>query len=388
MKYKLPMLAVVVCLQTVFLFSSCQSSTAKEAGVKNVPKETSGPTQESRDGVGEECSTSSPRSVTLAFTGDVLMGTNFPDSSYVTRDRGRSLFVDCADILCGADLAIGNLEGACYYGTAGEVKKKMTATSRCFVFRMPGDHARRLAEAGFDAMGVANNHAGDFGPTGRRLTVKNLRSVGVQVSGQKGLAEEVVMERHGVRYGYLAFAASCGNTLDVNDPVSRDSLIHRLRPHCDILVVSFHGGAEGTSACHVPRKKEIFLGENRGDVYRFAHECIDGGADIVVGHGPHVPRAMELYKGHLIAYSLGNFCAPFRMSTAGATGLAPLLQVQLDASTGHFQKGHIYSFRQVKGAGPRRDDTHAAAKNISTLTQQDFPQSGLVISEEGEVRVN
>ena len=194
------MLAVVVCLQTVFLFSSCQSSTAKEAGVKNVLKETGGPTQESRDGVGEERSTSSPRSVTLAFTGDVLMGTNFPDSSYVTRDRGRSLFVDCADILRGADLAIGNLEGACYYGTEGEVKKKMTATSRCFVFRMPGDHARRLAEAGFDAMGVANNHAGDFGPTGRRLTVENLRSVGVQVSGQKGLAEEVVMERHGVRY--------------------------------------------------------------------------------------------------------------------------------------------------------------------------------------------
>ena len=74
--------------------------------------------------------------------------------------------------------------------------------------------------------------------------------------------------------------------------------------------------------------------------------------------------------------------------SAGATGLAPLLQVQLDASTGHFQKGHIYSFRQVKGVGPRRDDTHAAAKNISTLTQQDFPQSGLVINEEGEVRVN
>ena len=379
------MLAVALCMLTALPLSSCQSSTAKEVGVKNVQETKDDLLQKTEEAAGTQRIDTVPKSVTLAFTGDILMGTNFPDSSYVTRDRGRSLFVDCADILRGADLAIGNLEGACYHGTAGEVKKKMTPTSRCFVFRMPGDHAQRLAEAGFDAMGIANNHAGDFGPTGRRLTVENLRNAGVQVSGQKGLAEEVVMERHGVRYGYLAFAASCGNTLDVNDPVRRDSLIRRLRPQCDILVVSFHGGAEGTSACHVPRKKEIFLGENRGDVHKFAHECIDCGADIVVGHGPHVPRAMELYKGHLIAYSLGNFCAPFRMSTAGATGLAPLLQVQLDVSTGHFKKGHIFSFRQVKGVGPRRDDTHAAAKNIASLTRQDFPQSGLVISEEGEI---
>ena len=379
------MLAVALCMQTALLLSSCQSSTAKEAGVKNAREAKDDLLQKAEEDAGTQRIDTVPKSVTLAFTGDVLMGTNFPDSSYVTRDRGRSLFVDCADILRAADLAIGNLEGACYYGTAGEVKKKVTSTSRSFVFRMPGDHAQRLAEAGFDAMGIANNHVGDFGTTGRCLTVENLRSAGVQVSGQKGLAEEVVMERHGVRYGYLAFAASCGNTLDVNDPVRRDTLIRRLRPQCDILVVSFHGGAEGTSACHVPRKKEIFLGENRGDVHKFAHECIDCGADIVVGHGPHVPRAMELYKGHLIAYSLGNFCAPFRMSTAGATGFAPLLQVQLDVSTGHFQKGHIYSFKQVKGAGPRRDDTHAAAKNIASLTRQDFPQSGLVISEEGEI---
>lgn len=378
--YSILVLGVVILLS--YCVSSFQSSMAKDMGVKEVPEVDDTRLEEP---LNAKSGNTASGSVTLAFTGDVLMGTNFPDTSYVTRDRGRSLFVDCADILRGADLAVGNLEGTCYYGTEGKIKKKLTSTSSCYVFRMPGDHALRLVEAGFDAMGVANNHVGDFGPAGRRLTVENLRSVGLQPSGQKGLAEEALIERNGVRYGYLAFAAFCGNTLDVNDSVSRDALISRLRPQCDILVVSFHAGAEGTSACHVPRKTEFFLGENRGDVYKFAHECIDRGADIVVGHGPHVPRAMELYNGHLIAYSLGNFCAPFRMSTSGVTGLAPLLWVQLDTSTGHFRKGRIVSFKQVKGAGPRKDDTHAAARCIASLTQQDFPNSGLIISEEGMI---
>ena len=359
---------------------SCQSSTAKQGGdASEVAEEV----------VGAEALLSpvdARDSITLAFTGDVLMGTNFPDSSYITKDRGRSLFIECDSILRLADVAIGNLEGTCYYGTQGECRKASSPNSKTyFIFRMPGDHAQRLVDAGFDAMGIANNHAGDFGPTGRKLTQENLRSVGLQFSGQKGMAEETVIERDGIRYGYLAFAASCGNTLDLNDAPARDELIKRLRPQCDVLIVSFHGGAEGTSACHVPKKTEYFLGENRGDVHKFAHECIDRGADIVIGHGPHVPRAMELYKGHLIAYSLGNFCAPYRMGTGGATGYAPLLWVQLDPKTGEFQKGKIHSYKQVKTVGPRRDATNAAAHNIANLTKQDFPNSGLTFSEDGEI---
>ncbi len=322
--------------------------------------------------------------LTLAFTGDVLMGTNLPDSSYITPDRGRSLFIECDSILTRADVAIGNLEGACYYGTKAEITKNVKS-GKSFVFRMPGDHAQRLVDAGFDAMGIANNHAGDCGATGRRLTQENLRNVGLQFSGQKGTAEETVIVRDGVRYGYLAFASSCSNTLDMQDEVYRDTLIARLRPKCDILIITFHGGAEGNAASHVPFKYETFYGENRGNVHKFAHDCIDRGADIVVGHGPHVPRAMELYKGHLIAYSLGNFCCPYRMGIAGATGYAPLLWVEIDPKTGEFQKGKIHSYKQVKGVGPRLDSTHAAAHNIATLTKQDFPNSGLTFSDDGTI---
>src|SRR6185295_10709074 len=69
----------------------------------------------------------------------------------------------------------------------------------------------------------------------------------------------------------------------------------------------FHGGAEGAGADHVPKGREKFLGEDRGDSRAFAHAMVDAGADLLLGHGPHLLRGMELYKGRLIAYSMGNF---------------------------------------------------------------------------------
>lgn len=364
---------------------SCQSATGKATDNSDTTDVLAPTVQDADEVPGSAAhSASLPKSLTLAFTGDIMMGTNIPDSSYITRDRGRSLFSECDSLIRTANLAIGNLEGACYYGTKAEITKNVSS-GKSFVFRMPGDHAQRLVEAGFDAMGIANNHAGDCGPTGRRLTQENLRNVGLQFSGQKGTAEETVIERDGVRYGYLAFAASCSNTLDLNDAAYRDALIKRLRPQCDVLIVTFHGGAEGTSYSHVPRKAETFLGENRGDVYKFAHECIDQGVDIVVGHGPHVPRAVEVYNGHFIAYSLGNFCTPYRMSLSGATGYAPLLRVDIDPETGKFLHGQLHSYKQVKGVGPRLDQTHAAARNIASLTRQDFPETPITISDNGEI---
>lgn len=381
---------------TLFLlgtFLSCQSATGKggnvdTASIDTLPVElaaASSPVASAAE-VPSSPAVEGREKLTLAFTGDILMGTNYPDSSYVTRDRGRSLFVDCDSLLQTADVAIGNLEGTCYWGTQGKSPKSGNSGTS-FIFRMPGDHAQRLVDAGFDAMGIANNHAGDFGQLGRELTQKTLREVGMLYSGQKGGGETTIIERDGIRYGYIAFAASCGNTNDLNDAPVRDAMIQEMRPKCDILIITFHGGAEGAGHAHVPRKAENFLGENRGDVYKFAHECIDRGADIVVGHGPHVPRAMELYKGHLIAYSLGNFCAPFRMSISGATGYAPLLRVDIDPRNGQFLQGRIHSFKQVKGVGPRLDKTNAAAHNIATLTSQDFPESGLDFADDGTLTV-
>lgn len=324
--------------------------------------------------------------ISLAFVGDVMMGTNFPDSSYITKDRGRSLFVDCKSIIREANLAIANLEGTMYYGTQGTTRKS-TNSATCFIFRMPGDHAQHLVDAGFDAVGIANNHSNDFGQVGRKLTLQNIKNVGLGVSGIKGMAEECIIERDGITYGFLQFAASCTNTLDLNSESDIDFYISRIRKKCDILIVTFHGGAEGSAHTHVPFTTEYFVGEKRGDVAKFARRAVDKGADIVIGHGPHVPRAMELYKGHLIAYSLGNFCTPYRMNLAGVSGYAPLLVATINSGDGTFDSGKIHSFKQQKGVGPRLDTANSAAQLIRNLTLSDFPKSGLDISESGNISV-
>ena len=82
----------------------------------------------------------------------------------------------------------------------------------------------------------------------------------------------------------------------------------------DIVIVSFHGGAEGSEYTNITKKTEIFLGENRGNPYEFSRVAIDAGADVIFGHGPHVTRSMDIYKNRFIAYSLGNFATYARMS--------------------------------------------------------------------------
>lgn len=324
-------------------------------------------------------------SLTMAFVGDVMMGTNVP-ANYITSDRGRTLFKDCDSIIQAADIAIANLEGTCYDGTDGE-QRKMTNPNTYFIFRMPGDHAGRLSDAGFDAVNMANNHSFDFGMTGRKNTLLTMKRIGIEVAGLRELAEGVILERKGKKVAYIGFAASCTKVLDMLDKAEVDSMVSKYRKNSDVLIVSFHGGAEGTAYQHVPRKTEYYVGEERGNVYEFAHHCIDLGADIVIGHGPHVPRGMELYKGHLIAYSLGNFCTPYRMGTKGITGYAPLLEVTLSTEDGTLMHGKIHSFRQQQGIGPRKDTSHLAAQHIRMLTTEDFPTTKLAISAEGELSV-
>ena len=73
-------------------------------------------------------------------------------------------------------------------------------------------------------------------------------------------------------------------------------IVKELSKTCEIVIVSFHGGGEGANYQNVTRKTEYCYGENRGNVYEFSHAMIDAGADIIIGHGPHVPRAIEYIK--------------------------------------------------------------------------------------------
>lgn len=317
--------------------------------------------------------------VTVAFTGDIMMGTTYPSEQLPPRE-GRQLFVDAQQVLQKADLAAGNLEGTLC--DSGETRKKLS--SICYAFRTPTHYAPLLSEAGYDFLSMANNHAYDFGETGVKSTMECLNRQGIQYAGIDGYPDRVVVERNGVRYGLCAFGHN-GYTVRHQDLRRVRKIVTELVNDCDIVIVSFHGGAEGSSRNRLPYGKEMFCDEDRGSLREFAHFCIDAGADVVFGHGPHVVRAVELYKEHFIAYSLGNFCTPYGMSLAGVLAYAPLLEIQL-THDGRFVKGKIHSFIQQKGIGPRKDALCRAAREMQRLTRLDVPDTPLHIDNEGNVR--
>ena len=120
----------------------------------------------------------------------------------------------------------------------------------------------------------------------------------------------------------------------------------------DIVVVSFHGGSEGTDAQNVPNKTE-YLGRRIcvGNLPFFAHTVIDAGADLVLGHGPHVLRGMEIYKDRLIAYSMGNFATYGMFSLKFETALTAIFEIDI-APDGKFISGKLYAGKQEGKGGP------------------------------------
>jgi len=150
-----------------------------------------------------------------------------------------------------------------------------------------------------------------------------------------------------------------------------------------------HIGAEGKGSSRITRKTEMFVGENRGNPYEFARFAIDNGADAVFGHGPHVPRAIDLYKGKFIAYSLGNFATNTSVNITGVSGYAPIVKIKIDGK-GNFIEGEIISAIQQGENGSRRpflDSTGACIKEIKKLTETDIPEAKLSISEDGKIRL-
>ena len=135
------------------------------------------------------------------------------------------------------------------------------------------------------------------------------------------------------------------------------------------------GGAEGSDKTHVTSGHEIFLGEDRGDLITFSHAVIDAGADVVFGHGPHVMRGMEFYKGRLIAYSLGNFCGYRVLGTAGFLGVGGVLKVTLHKGRhlGRREAGADRDDQQRACAAP--DATSARSTSWPACPRTDFPRA-------------
>lgn len=320
-----------------------------------------------------------PDTLTIAMTGDIMMGTTFP-SRQLPANNGVNLFDDTKPILKRADLAVGNLEGTlCDGGTS----TKGTGP-HSFAFRTPTSYAPLLTDAGYDFLSMANNHANDFGETGIISTERCLTEQGIKFAGIAGRTQYAIVDRGGVKYGLCAFGHN-RYTMKHADLSLVKSIIDALKQQADIVIVSFHGGAEGSDKGHLPQGTEMFLGENRGALREFAHFCIDNGADVVYGHGPHVTRCVEVYKDRFIAYSLGNFCTPYGMSLKGVLNHAPVVEIKINQD-GKFIKGKIHSFTQQRGIGPRLDASNTVARNMADLSRTDVPQSQATVDNEGNIK--
>jgi poly-gamma-glutamate capsule biosynthesis protein CapA/YwtB (metallophosphatase superfamily) len=315
--------------------------------------------------------------VSVIGVGDIMMGTNYPEDKLPPND-GEFLLKSVESVLKNADVTFGNLEGTLL--DSGGTAKTCKDPKVCYAFRTPVRYVKNLVAAGFDMVSLANNHAGDMGNEGRNSSKRTLDTAGILHAGQID-HKTAIFEKDSVKYGLVAFAPN-SNCVSINDIEKAKSLVIGLDSIVDVVIVSFHGGAEGAQYQHVPRAEEMFHGENRGDVYKFAHTLIDVGADIIFGHGPHVTRGVEVYKNRFIAYSLGNFCTYRGISVAGINGLSPIIKVFTDVA-GKFYYAQITPTRQDYGSGVTIDPEKQVIKIIRELSKKDFPESLVQIDENG-----
>ena len=324
-----------------------------------------------------------PEGATLRIrsVGDMMIGTNFPNG-YLPANGGADSFTHVKTELQDADITFGNLEGPLCDGTAPSQKCANSSPGKCYAFRSPASYAPHYKEAGFDLLSTANNHANDFGSACRLETETLLDAQGISHSGRPG--DIASIEVNGFKVAMIAFYTSRSSHY-LNDHDTAKKLVASQAATHDIVIVSFHGGAEGSKALHVPYGSETFYGENRGDLRKFTHEVIDSGADLVIGHGPHVLRGMEVYKDKLIAYSLGNFATYGRFNISGYAGMGVILETTIDAN-GNFVAGKLISTKQIGRGVPKLDEEGKAIDLMRTLSNEDFGETAVKIAVDGQIR--
>jgi hypothetical protein len=374
--------------------------------------------------------------VRLAFVGDINLGT-MTMAGGVPPDSGAGLFRAAKPYLVG-DLVIGNFEGV--LADSGDTEKcgkrrsvawsgKMTVPdsagrnvpvgagerqstaglskatpprrprrearkprqskrhpqAACYAFLTPTLLAPRLAEAGFTHLNLANNHANDFGLDGRRSTEATLAGLGLRPYGPLG---QIVIDtiRRGdasTTVGVIGFT-TYPFAYDLLDIPRSVAVVDSIRPTVDLLIVTFHGGAEGSAALHLPFAAESLGHEPRGELRAWAHAVVDAGADLVVGHGPHVLRGLEFWNGRLIAYSLGNFATYRGFNLAGPQALTGVLQVEF-TSGGTLTRARLLPMRQLPFEGPKPDSEGTAARLVRALSADDFGASAARLADDGAI---
>jgi len=295
--------------------------------------------------------------IVIRAVGDVVLGSDYPQRrlpSASDRQRMAALRLE----LRHADIVVGNLEGV--LSDSGPARKDASKAG-FFTFRMPTAYAATLRDMGFDVLSLANNHSMDFGAQGLESTLGALRANGIAPMGVPGAEKATLKIRNTtvafLNYSYLpAFAL-----LSDGERIRAD--IEQAHSAADLIVVTVHGGKEGSSAIGTPQGDEYFMHEYRGDLRKFARLSIDAGASAVFGHGPHVVRPYELYRDKPIFYSLGNFVGYRSLSTQGKLANSIVAEVRLSPQ-GELLGAGIIPLRLDRSGIPAVD---YSADNVQTL---------------------
>jgi poly-gamma-glutamate capsule biosynthesis protein CapA/YwtB (metallophosphatase superfamily) len=320
--------------------------------------------------------TAKAASVTITAVGDTMLG-NTPD---LPPDPA-TYFEAVQSILDpGAQIVFGNLEGTLTSSTTSKCGVQKGPDKDCFAFRDPPGYVRYFKAAGFTILNDANNHSFDFGAAGQAQTVQVIRAAGLAQTGLPG--EITLVSKNGIKVAFLAFAPYPYDA-DLLDLPADQALIRKAGREAHVVVVYMHAGAEGSQADHVTGREEYYLGENRGNAEAFAHMAINAGASLVIASGPHVLRGMQFYRGHLIAYSLGNFASYGDFATEGDLDMSMILRVTL-SSAGRFEQARMYP---IQFTGPGRPVPGGGAISfVARLASEDFGSSAARILPSGVIK--
>ena len=254
------------------------------------------------------------KKTTLLFVGDIMLdrGVKYMVEKYGNGDY-KFPFLKIADDLKKADVLIGNLEGP--------ISDKGKKVGSIYSFRMDPKSIEGLKFAGFDILSVANNHVFDYGREAMEDSFKRLREAGIDILGggfnEKEACEPLIKEIEEIKIAFLAFT-NLGSTfwsaekgksgICWLEKEKMEEKIKEAKKMADIVIVSFHFGEEYFSK---PTEFQALISKS----------AIDAGADLVIGHHPHVIQEIENYKGKYIAYSLGNFIFDQKFSDQTMKGL-------------------------------------------------------------------
>ena len=341
------------------------------------------------------------RSVRVCAGGDVTLGTNLP--TYTTKETASigappaidtvpspwranpaRLLKPLRPMVKDADVLLLNVEGAIGDGEAGS--KCGPLSTLCFAFRMPPAAAPAMRALGGRAVvvgNVANNHSRDAGAEGLDSTTTQLARAGVVVTGADTLASVAVTPR-GDTVAFLGFATSGPGTPDVRDLDAVRRHVARAAERWPRLVVTMHAGAEGRDAQRTRDTTERYANSDRGNAVAFSHAAADAGADLVIGHGPHVLRAVEWRGAVPVFYSLGNLVTYGPFSNKPPIDRGALACAELDGK-GRARRVALRATVQRWPGHVARDRDRRAYALVDSLSRLDFPRTGARVREDGTV---